>query len=224
MSDGMGRKGPHDFHHQGPDAPSAHCRLGYPLSGCVPAEPDSVSPRSVRLASTEQCGKPPSDTGVMPQKILLYRFPTEKRARSYPLAWEQKKFNDCPVATGLRGRLCKGLRIIEASSREWGSPGFRALPPLIGLFHDRQFERNQPCAGARFPGRRPAAGEPAGATPAPARRMVALRLDRRLQGRIDPSDVIQDTYLEASTRLAEYLRNPSMPFFCGFDSSPVRSW
>jgi RNA polymerase sigma-70 factor (ECF subfamily) len=44
-------------------------------------------------------------------------------------------------------------------------------------------------------------------------RMVALRLDRRLQGRIDPSDVIQDAYLEASARLAEYLRNPSMPFF-----------
>lgn len=45
------------------------------------------------------------------------------------------------------------------------------------------------------------------------RRMVALRLDRRLRGRIDPSDVIQEAYLEASARLAEYLRNPSMPFF-----------
>jgi RNA polymerase sigma-70 factor, ECF subfamily len=45
------------------------------------------------------------------------------------------------------------------------------------------------------------------------RRMVALRLDRRLQGRIDPSDVIQEAYLEAAARLAEYLRNPTMPFF-----------
>jgi RNA polymerase sigma-70 factor (ECF subfamily) len=45
------------------------------------------------------------------------------------------------------------------------------------------------------------------------RRMIALRLDRRLQGRIDPSDVIQEAYLEASARLAGYLRNPSMPFF-----------
>ena len=45
------------------------------------------------------------------------------------------------------------------------------------------------------------------------RRMVALRMDRRRQGRIDPSDVIQETYLEASVRLAEYLRDPSMPFF-----------
>ena len=43
--------------------------------------------------------------------------------------------------------------------------------------------------------------------------MVSLRMDRRLQGRIDPSDVIQETYVEASARLAEYLNNPSMPFF-----------
>jgi RNA polymerase sigma-70 factor (ECF subfamily) len=45
------------------------------------------------------------------------------------------------------------------------------------------------------------------------RRMVALRLDHHLQGRIDPSDVIQETYLEAWTRLPEYLRNPSVPFY-----------
>jgi RNA polymerase sigma-70 factor, ECF subfamily len=45
------------------------------------------------------------------------------------------------------------------------------------------------------------------------RRMVALRLDRRLQGRIDPSDVIQEAYVEASARLDEYLRDPDVPFF-----------
>ncbi len=45
------------------------------------------------------------------------------------------------------------------------------------------------------------------------RRVVQLRLDRRLQGRIDPSDVIQEAYLEASARLADYLRDPSIPFF-----------
>src|SRR5262245_35130816 len=45
------------------------------------------------------------------------------------------------------------------------------------------------------------------------RRMVSLRLDRRLKSRIDPSDVIQEAYLEASNRLRDYLRNPSMPFF-----------
>ena len=46
------------------------------------------------------------------------------------------------------------------------------------------------------------------------RRMVALRLDRRLQGRVDPSDVIQDAYLEAARRLPEYIREPApMPLF-----------
>jgi RNA polymerase sigma-70 factor (ECF subfamily) len=45
------------------------------------------------------------------------------------------------------------------------------------------------------------------------RRMLALRLDQRLQGRVDPSDVIQDTFLEATQRLPEYLRQPAMPFF-----------
>ena len=55
------------------------------------------------------------------------------------------------------------------------------------------------------------------------RRMVALRLDRRLQGRIDPSDVIQEAYLEASTRLAEYLRNPRCRSSSGSGSSPARS-
>lgn len=45
------------------------------------------------------------------------------------------------------------------------------------------------------------------------RRMVALRLDPRLRQRLDPSDVIQEAYLEASVRLESYLQSPSMPFF-----------
>jgi RNA polymerase sigma-70 factor (ECF subfamily) len=45
------------------------------------------------------------------------------------------------------------------------------------------------------------------------RRMVQLRLDRRLQGRIDPSDVLQEAYLEYSRSLAEYQRHPEVPFF-----------
>lgn len=43
--------------------------------------------------------------------------------------------------------------------------------------------------------------------------MVRLRLNRRLQGRVDPSDVVQEAYLEISKGLADYLRAPSMPFF-----------
>lgn len=45
------------------------------------------------------------------------------------------------------------------------------------------------------------------------RRMVQLRLDRRLQGRVDPSDVLQDAYLEAARRLPAYAARPSMPLF-----------
>jgi RNA polymerase sigma-70 factor (ECF subfamily) len=45
------------------------------------------------------------------------------------------------------------------------------------------------------------------------RRMVQVRMDRRLQGRLNPSDVLQETFLEVSKALAEYLRNPAVPFF-----------
>ncbi|MFN3192269.1 MAG: sigma-70 family RNA polymerase sigma factor [Aureliella sp.] len=44
------------------------------------------------------------------------------------------------------------------------------------------------------------------------RRLVASRLDRRLARRIDASDVIQETMIEASRRLDEYLANPAIPF------------
>jgi RNA polymerase sigma-70 factor (ECF subfamily) len=44
------------------------------------------------------------------------------------------------------------------------------------------------------------------------RRMIGLRLDRALSRRVDASDVVQDVLLRANQRLAEYLRNPSMPF------------
>lgn len=43
--------------------------------------------------------------------------------------------------------------------------------------------------------------------------MVQVRLDRRLQGRIDPSDVIQEAFLEATVRFDEYRKNRAMPFF-----------
>ena len=44
-------------------------------------------------------------------------------------------------------------------------------------------------------------------------RMVRLRLDRRLQGRIDSSDVLQDAYLDVAKRAGEYIANPSVPVF-----------
>jgi RNA polymerase sigma-70 factor (ECF subfamily) len=45
------------------------------------------------------------------------------------------------------------------------------------------------------------------------RQMVHLRLDRRLQGRLDPSDVLQEAYLDFSRRFPEYAANPGLPFY-----------
>jgi RNA polymerase sigma-70 factor (ECF subfamily) len=45
------------------------------------------------------------------------------------------------------------------------------------------------------------------------RRMVRLRLDPRVRGRVEPSDVVQEAYLEVSRKLADYLREPKLPLF-----------
>lgn len=44
------KKAPDKRTRHGPTAPLAHRRPGYPLSGCVPAEPDSVSPSDFSIA------------------------------------------------------------------------------------------------------------------------------------------------------------------------------
>jgi RNA polymerase sigma-70 factor, ECF subfamily len=45
------------------------------------------------------------------------------------------------------------------------------------------------------------------------RAMVEFRMHDRLRGRIDPSDVLQETYCDAARRLAEYLNHPQVPFY-----------
>src|SRR5262245_16701808 len=45
-------------------------------------------------------------------------------------------------------------------------------------------------------------------------RMVAVRLDRRLAARLDPSDVVQEALAEAAARLSAYLRE--RPATCDF--------
>jgi RNA polymerase sigma-70 factor (ECF subfamily) len=47
----------------------------------------------------------------------------------------------------------------------------------------------------------------------PLRRMIMLRLDQRLGGRVSPSDVLQETYVDAMKRLPHFFENPEMPFF-----------
>jgi RNA polymerase sigma-70 factor (ECF subfamily) len=44
------------------------------------------------------------------------------------------------------------------------------------------------------------------------RQLVDLRLDARVRARVDASDVVQETYLEAYRRLSTYLDKPPLPF------------
>ena len=45
------------------------------------------------------------------------------------------------------------------------------------------------------------------------KRMVGLRMDHRLQGRVDLSDVLQEAYLDLARRAPEYFAESTMPFF-----------
>jgi len=42
---------------------------------------------------------------------------------------------------------------------------------------------------------------------------IAMRIDRRLAARIDASDVLQETHMEAFRRLPKYLKQGEMPFY-----------
>ena len=43
-------------------------------------------------------------------------------------------------------------------------------------------------------------------------RLVQMRLDAKIQGRVDVSDVVQDVLVEANRRLQDYLANPQLSF------------
>lgn len=45
------------------------------------------------------------------------------------------------------------------------------------------------------------------------RRMIAIRLDRRLYGRVDASDIVQEAVVEAARRLPAYAAAPPMDFY-----------
>ena len=45
------------------------------------------------------------------------------------------------------------------------------------------------------------------------RRMVRLRLDRRLQGRLDADDVLQEAFLDVQKKAADFAAKPDMPAY-----------
>jgi RNA polymerase sigma-70 factor (ECF subfamily) len=44
------------------------------------------------------------------------------------------------------------------------------------------------------------------------RRFIAMRMDRRMATRVDASDILQETYMDAFRRFSSYLRQDAMPF------------
>ena len=45
------------------------------------------------------------------------------------------------------------------------------------------------------------------------KRMVELRMDGRLRGRVDASDVVQEAYVDLAQQLDNYSKDPKLPFF-----------
>ena len=45
------------------------------------------------------------------------------------------------------------------------------------------------------------------------RRMIDLRMDRRVQARVNTSDVLQDAYIDLVDQLGNYIKDPKLPFF-----------
>ena len=45
------------------------------------------------------------------------------------------------------------------------------------------------------------------------RKMISLRLDKRVAGRVDPSDIIQDTLAVAASRLDSFAHERPLPFY-----------
>src|SRR5712692_10348388 len=45
------------------------------------------------------------------------------------------------------------------------------------------------------------------------RQMIAVRMDRRLGARLDPSDVVQEVFADACQKLSDYLRRRPLPFY-----------
>lgn len=54
------------------------------------------------------------------------------------------------------------------------------------------------------------------------RRMIDIRLDARLRGRVSTSDILQETYIEALKRLPHFQNDPDVPFFIWLRSVTIQ--
>ncbi len=105
-----------------------------------------------------------------------------------------------------------GVRIAEC-----GLATFRLLSPASCLLHNTlmwpESEKTQELLAGAKDGDAAAINRLMDRHRDSLRRMVQLRLDQKIQRRIDVSDVVQDVLVEANRRLQDYIANGSgMPF------------
>jgi RNA polymerase sigma-70 factor (ECF subfamily) len=53
-------------------------------------------------------------------------------------------------------------------------------------------------------------------------KMIRLRMDARLKGRVDSDDILQETWIEACRRLPDYVADPPMSFYLWLRSLAVQ--
>ena len=90
------------------------------------------------------------------------------------------------------------------------------VPPLIMIIAMHGNDRNldiQPLIQLALQGDRGALADLFERHRARLRKMVDLRLDRRIRGRVNPSDVLQEAYVDLATQIDGYRADPKVPFF-----------
>jgi hypothetical protein len=103
---------PDNYHRQRPDASSAHRRPSYPLSGCVPAEPDSVSPGNHTLAARSRDRKYSS----APELCLKNPNRLEGASKSGQQLSEKSKFTHSIRRRPEKQELLKRRKSIKVST------------------------------------------------------------------------------------------------------------
>ena len=118
------QKAPDKRTRQEPTAPLAHRRPGYPLPGCVPAEPDSVSPGDFNIANNERPRQP-----INEHQRLRSRLRSWLRTQILDIRWQLLPFSNRAAA---RSTAETTAMMVENSilDMRWQQLRKLAYPPL----------------------------------------------------------------------------------------------
>src|SRR5262245_16052015 len=116
-----------------------------------------------------------------------------------------------PRMPGCRTRRAAGARKIATTCPQ--TPSARKYPCMDPIMTEPADRVDDALLRRAAAGEGAALAELFGRYRKRLRQMVRLRLDRRLQGRVDPSDVLQEAFLDVAEQLPHFLRKPEMSFF-----------